>query len=35
MGRGGGTSSKFGVIFGLVYFAGLLLIVMPWLEVIG
>src|SRR6266566_3765771 len=26
---------KFGLIFGLVYFAGLLLIVRPWLQVIG
>src|ERR1700754_1115105 len=26
---------KFGLIFGLIYFAGLLLIVMPWLRMIG
>jgi anion transporter len=26
---------KFGLIFGLVYFAGLVLIVLPWLEAIG
>jgi citrate:succinate antiporter/L-tartrate/succinate antiporter len=26
---------KFGLIFGLIYFAGLLLIVLPWLQMIG
>lgn len=26
---------KFGLIFGVIYFAGLLLIVMPWLQLIG
>ena len=26
---------KFGLIFGLIYFLGLLLIVLPWLRVIG
>jgi len=32
---GKGDFWKFGLIFGVVYFAGLLLIVMPWLQVIG
>jgi anion transporter len=31
---GKGAFWKFGLIFGLVYFAGLLLIVMPWLDMI-
>jgi citrate:succinate antiporter/L-tartrate/succinate antiporter len=31
---GRGDFWKFGLIFGVVYFAGLLLIVLPWLEVI-
>ncbi|WP_168212954.1 MULTISPECIES: hypothetical protein [unclassified Bradyrhizobium] len=26
---------SFGLIFGVIYFAGLLLIVLPWLQVIG
>ncbi len=26
---------KFGLIFGIVFFAGLLLIVLPWLQLIG
>ena len=32
---GKGEFWKFGLIFGLIYFAGLLLIVMPWLQLIG
>jgi anion transporter len=32
---GKGDFWKFGLIFGVVYFAGLLAIVMPWLRVIG
>ena len=32
---GKGEFWKFGLIFGLMFFAGLLLIVLPWLEVIG
>jgi anion transporter len=31
---GKGAFWKFGLIFGLIYFAGLLLIVMPWLDII-
>jgi citrate:succinate antiporter/L-tartrate/succinate antiporter len=31
---GKGAFWKFGLIFGVIYFAGLLLIVMPWLDVI-
>jgi anion transporter len=31
---GKGAFWKFGLIFGLIYFAGLLLIVMPWLDMI-
>ena len=27
--------AKYGLIFGLIYFAGLLLIVLPWLQWIG
>jgi citrate:succinate antiporter/L-tartrate/succinate antiporter len=26
---------KFGLIFGLIYFAGLLVIVLPWLQLLG
>jgi di/tricarboxylate transporter len=32
---GKGDFWKFGLIFGRVYFAGLLLIVLPWLSAIG
>jgi di/tricarboxylate transporter len=32
---GKGAFWKFGLIFGLIYFAGLLLIVLPWLQLIG
>src|SRR6266567_9190 len=32
---GKGDFWKFGVIFGLIYFAGLLVIVLPWLQMIG
>ncbi len=32
---GKGDFWKFGLIFGLIYFAGLLLIVLPWLQLIG
>src|SRR5437763_3794535 len=32
---GKGDFWKFGLIFGLIYFVGLLLIVLPWLRVIG
>jgi len=32
---GKGDFWKFGLIFGLIYFAGLLIIVLPWLQVIG
>ncbi|PAY06424.1 MULTISPECIES: DASS family sodium-coupled anion symporter [Bradyrhizobium] len=32
---GKGDFWKFGLIFGLIYFAGLLLIVLPWLQSIG
>ncbi|MCP3412841.1 anion permease [Bradyrhizobium brasilense] len=32
---GKGDFWKFGLIFGLIYFAGLLLIVLPWLQMIG
>jgi anion transporter len=32
---GKGDFWKFGLIFGMVYFAGLLLIVLPWLRLIG
>ena len=31
---GKGDFWKFGLIFGVIYFAGLLLIVMPWLRVV-
>jgi citrate:succinate antiporter/L-tartrate/succinate antiporter len=31
---GKGDFWKFGLIFGVIYFAGLLLIVMPWLGVV-
>jgi L-tartrate/succinate antiporter len=31
---GKGDFWKFGLIFGVIYFAGLLLIVMPWLQVV-
>jgi anion transporter len=32
---GKGDFWKFGLIFGVIYFAGLLLIVLPWLDVVG
>ena len=32
---GRGDFWKFGLIFGIVFFAGLLLIVMPWLRIVG
>ncbi|TKW80429.1 MAG: DASS family sodium-coupled anion symporter, partial [Bradyrhizobium icense] len=32
---GKGEFWKFGLIFGLIFFAGLLIIVLPWLELIG
>ncbi|WP_342711084.1 DASS family sodium-coupled anion symporter [Bradyrhizobium sp. B124] len=32
---GKGDFWKFGLIFGVIYFAGLLLIVLPWLQMIG
>jgi anion transporter len=32
---GKGDFWKFGLIFGVIYFAGLLLIVLPWLQTIG
>jgi anion transporter len=32
---GKGDFWKFGIIFGLIYFAGLLVIVLPWLQTIG
>src|SRR5439155_20677287 len=32
---GKGDFWKFGLIFGLIYFAGLLVIVLPWLQVLG
>jgi di/tricarboxylate transporter len=32
---GKGDFWKFGLIFGLIYFAGLLAIVLPWLRLIG
>ena len=32
---GKGDFWKFGLIFGVIFFAGLLIIVLPWLELIG
>jgi len=32
---GKGDFWKFGLIFGLIYFAGLLVVVLPWLQVLG
>ena len=32
---GKGDFWKFGLIFGLIYFAGLLVIVLPWLQMIS
>src|SRR6266576_2934643 len=32
---GKGDFWKFGLIFGLIYFAGLLVIVLPWLQLLG
>lgn len=32
---GKGAFWGFGLIFGLIFFAGLLIIVLPWLQVIG